>query len=382
MTGPGAAEVAGKHCLIGDGALEKWYRSLVDRGLMSPDAHQAGAVVRLQALANAMPRKNGRPLASKLSSLLARVKSKKKSDKPPRGVYLHGSVGRGKSFLMDGFYLNLPIPGKLRVHFHSFMRHFHADMKVHEDSADPLLEVAKKLAAKYALICFDEFHVSDIADAMLLGRILQILLDSGAVLVATSNYAPDSLYPNGLARDRFLPAIALLKERLDEFNLDGDTDYRRRALHNAGIYLHPDNDRKRGEFGAIYDSLAMGMSLMPSFKSGTRRIPAVRRSSDIIWFEFEELCGGNWSQVDYLRLAERFATVLLSGVPVLGTEKKPEELRRFTWLVDVLYDARINLVLLAETPLGGMFIAEGGESGRTLSRLEEMQSSEYCGDTR
>ncbi len=295
----------------------------------------------------------------------------------PQGLYIYGTVGRGKSFLMDGFYLNLPRTDKLRVHFHGFMRHFHADMKKHEGMKDALEHVATKLAERYRLICFDEFHVSDIADAMILSGILDVLLEKNTVIVATSNYAPEDLYPNGLARDRFLPTIDLINAKFAVHNLDGDTDYRLRILDKAGLYYFPNDKPNKKKFADLFTNLSLGMELTPWFNLGSRKMPAVQRTSDAIWLDFKEICGNNFGQHDYLRLAERFATIFISNVPRLGTETTTEALRRFTWLVDILYDMKVKLILLAEHQLTELFVGEGGESGRTVSRLEEMQSHDY-----
>ncbi len=371
---PAAAAAGGddNHCLLGEDSVRLWYRNLLEHAMLHPDPHQEEAVEQLQGLAKSLvaPPPSGGFISRMLNG-------GRKQNRKQQGLYIHGSVGRGKSLLMDGFFLNLRTESKLRVHFHGFMRHFHADMKRLEGQPDPLAEVASRLAQGCRVICFDEFHVSDIADAMILARILQLLLDGGTILVATSNYSPDGLYPNGLARDRFLPAIELIKSRLQVHSLDGDTDYRMRALEAADRYLAPADAANRERFASMFSELALDIRLTPSVKVGSRRIPAVQRSSTAVWFEFAELCGGNWSQADYLQLAERFGTIFLSGLPRLGSENVREAARRFTWLIDVLYDARVKLAILAQEQLDGLYAGEGGESGRTLSRLREMQSHEY-----
>lgn len=341
---------------------------------MTPDAEQSRAVELLQELANTLSapaKKNG----GILSGIARRLRPQADAS-TPAGLYLHGGVGRGKSFLMDGFFLNARCERKMRAHFHQFMRRFHEDMKALEGESDPLARVAENLLRKYDLICFDEFHVSDIADAMILGRMMSIMLDGGARFVMTSNYAPDGLYPNGLARDRFLPAIALLKERLRIFPLEGDADYRMRALSQAPAYFVSANG-ENPDMRAAYERLACGMNLPPQIKIAGRTIPAVARASDVIWFRFADLCGGARAQADYLRLAERYAALFLSEVPRLDATD-PEAARRFTWLVDILYDAGIRLIVGADAPLESIYGAgEGGESGRTFSRLVEMGSREY-----
>ena len=366
-----SADVGENHCLLGADSVRNWYRSLLEGGMLYHDDDQAAAVELLQQLASRIvaPKQQEGLIARLLGSSAAEAGGKES------GLYIYGTVGRGKSFLMDGFFLNLPVEDKMRVHFHGFMRHFHADMAECCGADDALATVAARLSARWRVICFDEFHVSDIADAMILGRLLELLLADGVVLVATSNYAPADLYPNGLARDRFLPAIELLENRLQVHNLDGGTDYRLRTLVSADRFLTPDSRENRERLEKMFNELSADIRLTPSVKLGSRRIDAQRRSSTTVWFEFAQLCEGKWAQADYLRLAERFATVFLSGVPKL--EEGSEAARRFTWLVDVLYDERIKLIVCAAASLDQLFADGGGESGRTLSRLREMQSVEY-----
>ncbi len=374
--GPQLDPQQGGYCRIGQDTTLAWYSSMVGNGALRPDPAQLRVVRRLQELSNRLSDGSaGRQEGSFLAGLLGG--SRQQGGDGTAGIYIHGSVGRGKSFLMDGFFLNLRRTDKLRVHFHGFMRHLHADMKRLDGSEDPLAQVAGRLSDRFGLICFDEFHVSDIVDAMILGRMLEIFIDQGVVLVATSNYAPDGLYPNGLARDRFLPAIKLLSSRFEVCSLDGDTDYRFRALSSADVYLAPADADMRQRFAGMFEQLANGIELTPSIPVASRRMPVRKRTSDAVWLDFAEACSGNYGQADYLQLAERFTTVFLSGVPRLGTAEQAEATRRFTWLVDVLYDSRIKLVMLAEQGLASLFEGEGGESGRTLSRLSEMQSAAY-----
>ena len=380
MTAP--SPPAAESCLIVPDSVRAWHSDLLQSGRMAPDADQSRAVDRLQNLADRIAEPAG-PSADNggiLASIARKIRPDKSAIAAPSasaGIYLHGGVGRGKSFLMDGFFLNARCEKKMRAHFHQFMRRFHADMKAREGEADPLAQVADNLARRFGLICFDEFHVSDIADAMILGRMLRRMLDGGARLVMTSNYAPDRLYPDGLARDRFLPAIALLKERLEIFPLEGGADYRLRALSQAPAYFQSPSGAESAEMRAAYERLACGMNLPPQIKIAGRIVPAAARASDVIWFRFADLCGGARAQADYLHLAERYATLFLSGIPPLAGAD-PESSRRFTWLVDVLYDAGARLILGAAVPLEKLYGgAEGGESGRTLSRLVEMGSREY-----
>ena len=367
------AEAENNFCLLSDNSVVEWQRHLVREGVLCPDAKQESAVQLLQNLANDLMTPS--PPQNFIRRFFAPAKPAKKC-----GLYLHGGVGRGKTFLMDGFYLQLPTERKLRVHFHQFMRHFHADMKKHQGHKEPLWQVADDIARDFDIVCFDEFHISDITDAMILGRLLARLLDGGVRLVMTSNYAPDKLYPNGLARERFLPTIDLLRQRLEIFSLDkkDGEDYRMRHLQEGGGVFFADDEQGAAMMQKIFAALACGIALPPSVRVNGRPIAAVARASDAIWFSFAQLCGSALGQNDYLSLAERFATVLLSGTPKLDTPSLAEESRRFTWLVDILYDNRVTLVLSAADDLQNLYgTDDGGESGRTLSRLIEMQSPAY-----
>jgi cell division protein ZapE len=292
----------------------------------------------------------------------------------PRGVYLWGAVGRGKSFLMDSFYLCLPLVRKRRVHFHHFMREIHREMNLLKGAEDPIAEVAARTARRYRLVCFDEFHVSDIADAMILGRFLQQVLDRGVVFCMTSNYHPDALYPNGLQRERFLPAMELIKARLDVIQVDNGTDYRRLKMERLKVY-HIGTD---SEFPEIFNTLRDVEEERHPLDVEGRSIAYRKRAGGLVWFDFQVLCGGARSYADYVDLAQRFHTVMLSGVPRMSA-KNADAARRFTWLVDVFYDDRVNLVVSAEAEPGQLF-TEGENSAefqRTVSRLHEMQSAQY-----
>jgi cell division protein ZapE len=292
----------------------------------------------------------------------------------PKGVYLWGPVGRGKSFLMDAFYLCVPLVRKRRVHFHHFMREIHRELDAVKGSEDPIAVVADKVAQQYRLICFDEFHVSDIADAMILGRFLEQTMARGVEYVMTSNYSPDDLYPSGLQRERFLPAIGLLKERLDVVSVDNGTDYRRLKMERLQVY-HVANEQA---FERIFAELKDVEEEHQPLDVEGREIPYRKRAGGLVWFDFSVLCGGPRSYADYVDLSKRFHTVMLSGVPRLSP-KNADAARRFTWLVDVFYDDRIKLVVSAEAPPDELF-PEGenaAEFQRTVSRLIEMQSAQY-----
>jgi cell division protein ZapE len=292
----------------------------------------------------------------------------------PKGVYLWGAVGRGKSFLMDSFYLAVPVVRKRRVHFHHFMREIHRELNELKGAEDPIAAVAARTARRYRLICFDEFHVADIADAMILGRFLEQVIERGVVFCMTSNYPPDGLYPNGLQRERFLPVIELLKDRLDVLQVDNGTDYRRLKMERLKVY-HVGSD---AEFPSIFDELKDVEEERHPLDVEGRTIPYRKRAGGLVWFDFQALCGGPRSYADYVDLARRFHTVMLSGVPRLSS-RQADAARRLTWLVDIFYDDKVNLVVAAEAEPEQLFTQgeHSAEFQRTVSRLHEMQSVQY-----
>jgi cell division protein ZapE len=296
----------------------------------------------------------------------------------PRGVYLWGGVGAGKSFLMDSFFAAVPLIRKTRVHFHEFMRGVHRELEEVKGTVDPLDEVARRTARRHRLICFDEFHVSDIADAMILHRLLLQLFDLGVGFVMTSNYAPDQLYPDGLHRDRVLPAIELLKQRLDIVAIDSGIDYRRRVMERIDAYLTPPGPEADARLDQAFERVAEAEDDDPVLTIETRRIRARRRAGGVVWFDFAVLCGGPRSQNDYLEIAARFHTVIVSNVPAMSAGHAAEA-RRFTWLVDVLYDHGVKLLLSAAAPPEALYTAGAlaHEFRRTASRLVEMQTKVY-----
>ena len=297
---------------------------------------------------------------------------------PPRGAYFWGGVGRGKSFLMDAFYAALPYRRKTRVHFHAFMKAVHDDLREHKNAVDPLAAVAARIARRHRVICFDEFHVSDVADAMILGRLLTALFELGAVFVMTSNYRPDDLYPNGLQREKLLPTIALLKQWLDVMQVDGGIDYRLRQLEHAACYYTPLSAAVDAELSALFERMRPGPDEDPRLTIEARTLKAHRRAGSLVWFDFATLCETPRSQLDYLELARRFAVVILSDVPRL-TPDMGNAARRFTWLVDVFYDHRVKLLLSAAVAADELY-REGPNSQefpRTVSRLIEMRTHEY-----
>ena len=297
---------------------------------------------------------------------------------PPRGVYLWGAVGRGKSFLMDAFYAAAPLRRKTRVHFHAFMKNVHDELKSLPREEDPLATVAARIARRHRLICFDEFHVSDVADAMILGRLLTALFRHGTVFVLTSNYRPDDLYPNGLQRQNLLPTIALLKQWLDVVEVDGGIDYRLRELEQAAAYHVAPSGGADAKLGALFERMRPGPDEDPRLVVDSRVLKAKKRAGSLVWFDFATLCEGPRSQIDYLELARRFAVVIVSNVPRLSPDMS-DAARRFTWLVDVFYDHRVKLLLSAEVAAVDLYRegANSHEFARTVSRLAEMCTREY-----
>ncbi len=347
-----------------------WYRTFSERSDFEPDAAQLRVIERLQALHDdLMAFKRYR------QTLLARTFGNRE---PPRGVYLYGGVGRGKSAMMDGFFSTLPYRRKRRVHFHEFMASVHERMRRIHNQEDPLKMVAAEIAVQTRVLCFDEFHVSDIADAMILHRLFENMVNWGVVLVITSNYAPDALYADGLQRDRFLPAIELIKERLEVLEVRGDLDHRMREMEHLDTYFYPLNSESFEAMQEAFRAYCPQPSSTKDIEIMDRRLPVLGIGSGVIWFDFEILCGSARSQRDYLVLAEQFYVVLLSGIPVLTTRHR-DAARRLTWLVDILYDQRIKLLISAEIPPEKLCPEGelGGEFSRTVSRLQEMQTAEY-----
>lgn len=296
----------------------------------------------------------------------------------PRGVYMYGGVGRGKSFLMDCFFQAVPVVRKTRLHFHEFMREVHRELAELQGTVNPLDALGERIARRYRLVCFDEFHVADITDAMILHRLLDSLFEHGVGFVTTSNFRPDDLYPNGLHRDRILPAIALLKDKLEVISVDNGTDYRRRTMEQVKLYHTPLGPQADADMDEAFSRLAESRDEDPVLQIEHREIRARRKAGGVVWFDFKTLCGGPRSQNDYLELASQFHTVLLSDVPRMAA-RNASEARRFTWLVDVLYDRRVKLIVSAQVPPEALY-TEGAlahEFPRTVSRLNEMQSADF-----
>lgn len=351
-----------------------------ERDLKAPDFHsdasQAQAVAELQALYEALMQPPKGP------GIWARITGKSTRE-PVRGLYFWGGVGRGKTYLMDNFYESLPFDNKMRAHFHRFMRRVHSELKKLAGQKDPLEQVAATIAAEARVICFDEFFVSDITDAMILARLLDGLFSRGVTLVTTSNIEPAGLYKDGLQRARFLPAIALLQKHTKVVNVDGGVDYRLRALEQAELYYSPLGEAAEQCLEQAFTSLVpAGAERRKNVKLDVEGRSIVARwvADDAVWFEFTELCDGPRSQNDYIELAREFQSVLVANVPQLGGDKD-DQARRFINMVDEFYDRHVKLVISAQQPLDSLY--GGGrlefEFERTASRLLEMRSREYLG---
>lgn len=297
-----------------------------------------------------------------------------------QGLYLWGAVGRGKTWLMDLFYDSVPQLPRRRVHFHHFMRDVHESLRHVRSQRDPLRTVARELAAEAQLLCLDELFVNDIADAMILGTLFEALLRFGTALIITSNQPPSELYRDGLQRARFLPAIALLEQRLELQCLDGSTDYRLRQLQRRPIYLASQDPRAGAQLQALFEQLAdaHGDTTAQLLIQG-RVLRALRRRGAAVWFSFASLCEGARSQNDYMELAQEFHTLLLEDVPLFSQPQQDNAARRFIALIDELYDQGVKLVLSAAAPPAQLYRSERLQSDfqRTASRLIEMQSEAY-----
>ena len=355
------------------GPLDK-YRDGIDRDEYQHDEAQEAALVLLQELFKQLTAESAGS-----RGFLGRLFGREITREPVKGLYFWGGVGRGKTFLMDLFYETLPFGEKRRLHFHRFMREVHQQLHELQGTSNPLDTIAAKFAQQSRVICFDEFFVSDITDAMLLAGLLEGLFERGVTLVATSNVVPDNLYENGLQRSKFLPAIALLNTHTRVYNMDGGVDYRLRALESAEIYHSPlDEAAEQGLSAAFY-------SISPDEGREAVSLPiegrdiATRRCGDgVAWFDFPMVCDGPRSQNDYIELARLFQTVLIGKVPRFD-EKREDQARRFISLVDEFYDRNVKLIISAETTILDLYHGQQVkfEFARTESRLQEMQSKEY-----
>ena len=302
-------------------------------------------------------------------------------DQPVAGIYLWGGVGRGKSFLMDVFFESTPLERKTRTHFHRFMQGIHHRLRDLQGNLNPLRTVGREIGTENRLLCLDEFQVTDIGDAMLMRYLLESLFAQGVTIVTTSNIYPDALYEHGLQRAQFLPAVELLKKHMTVVNLDGDTDYRLAKLEKAGVFHAPaDTPAEEAMLSTFTDVSGEQGYCEKAIEIEGRLIETVRLAQGVVWFDFQAICNGPRGQADYIELAKRFHTVLISQVPCFDNENANAR-RRFTWLVDEFYDRRVKLVLSAHADMRALFSNADGvaEKERTLSRLIEMQTRRYLG---
>lgn len=393
---PAEASVSAEDATRFSGPLE-WYWHFSQRADFESDPAQLRILEALEALHGALVEYK----AYRAGPINRIVTSMGGGRKPPRGLYIWGSVGRGKSLLMDAFYGVVPLVRKRRIHFHDFMRWVHAELGRVSGTQDPLDVISTQVAKKLRLLCFDEFHVSDIADAMVLGRLVDLLTTKGVVIVLTSNYRPDDLYPNGLQRERFLPAIEVLKTRLDVMEIEGRMDHRRRVLEGLHVYHTPAGAAADRELAAAFEALSRARyTERQALEINGHAFRYRRRAKGIVWFDFDELCARPRSQIDFLEIARHYHTLLVSDLRQLHAIDEADIVRRLTWLVDVLYDCRVKLIasaaaqpeLLVLDPRGGTVTGAASHSSadtgdltqlvsaefaRTASRLLEMQSRAY-----
>jgi cell division protein ZapE len=343
-----------------------WYKAACEQAGFVCDAAQTIAIEELETLWQQLVE-----FKQKRNQFLGRSLL---SPDVPKGLYIWGGVGRGKTFLMDGFYCCLPYRRKRRIHFHNFMAEVHHEMKRLSDTPDPLMALAGHIADSTRLLCLDELHVDDIADAMILGRLLSALFRRGVVLLVTSNYAPDELYPNGLQRQNFLPAIELLKTELKVLHFDGNRDYRMLHMARDPVFMLSGQAER---MASLFNRLAI-VEYVESIEVGRTHIPVRRAAREIVWFDFGVLCGGNHDQSEYLQIAHRYHTVFLSDVPHMSGDNAACA-RRFSWLIDVLYDNHVKLVASFAVPPEGLYAGSDSEARRITSRLAEMQTQRYLG---
>lgn len=340
------------------------------------DVAQQQAVQELQRVCNELVLRYEQ---AKRRGVFGRFASRRQMT-PVKGLYFWGGVGRGKTYLMDLFFEHIPFRRKMRVHFHRFMQRVHRELKTLSGEANPLDKVASRIAQEAVVICFDEFFVTDITDAMILGNLFKALFDHGVTLVATSNIIPDRLYEKGLQRERFLPAIAMLKQNCDVLNVDSGIDYRLRFLEKAELFHCPLDAEAELTLKNSFENLTTGLSVErnATLNINNRAISARARAGGVLWCDYSALCEGARSQNDYIEIARAFHTVLLSNVPVMG-EQDDNAARRFINLIDEFYDRHVKMIITAEAPSDHLYA--GGrlnfEFQRTKSRLTEMQSKQY-----
>ena len=368
-----------------DNGLVEAYLQSVETGEIRLDPAQKDVMDELQliysAIVNQKPVVPVKPKKS-LSSIFSRKSTKESVAKREsvKGLYLYGGVGRGKTHLVDFFFDHLPVEKKVRLHFHRFMQIVHEELAKLDGVSDPLKEVAKSFTDKAQVLCFDEFHVIDITDAMLLGRLLEHLFDDGLVLVTTSNFHPDDLYKNGLQRDRFVPAINLLKDNTKLVEMGGDYDYRSEAFKELGVYYFASDDKSEKRLDDHFHQLS-GVELYEDKHEiiiNTRMIPVKKLNVDVVWFEFDDLCNTPRSTEDFTQIASYFKTVLISNIPKMDANMD-DAARRFINLIDTFYDMNVNIVVSSEAEPERLYSGQklAFEFDRAVSRINEMQTTKY-----
>lgn len=356
------------------------YRARIASGELKHDPAQALAVEKLQSLHKALMEYEPRsgPVGWK-----ERFGLERRREDPPQGIYFYGGVGRGKSMMMDMFFEDAPVKRKRRVHFHAFMQQVHIRLNEYRKfkgrEADPIPPVAEQIAAEGTLLCFDEFQVTDIADAMILSRLFEVLFDNGVVVVSTSNRPPCDLYKDGLQRDAFLPFIDLIEDKMDVLQLDGKTDYRLEHMRQLDVYLYPDNAEARAKLESAFDKLTHGARPhAATIPVQGRDIAVPKAAQGVALVQFRDVCDRPLGPADYLELARRFHTLIIPGIPQMGPDNK-DQARRFVTLIDAMYEGHVKLICSAD--VGPMELYQKGEGSfefeRTASRLVEMQSASY-----
>ena len=353
------------------------FKRMLDAKRHLPDKHQETALVHFDRLAHELTGSDFLSTDGPLALIQRRLRLR--SRESPAGIYLWGSVGRGKTMMMDVFFDTVSGKRKRRVHFHRFMLELHQRLKLLQRQQDPLMQVSREIGQDVALLCLDEFFVSDIGDAMVLSQLLHGLANNGVTLVFTSNTKPDQLYKDGFQRDRFLPAIDLIKDRTVVAHLDGNTDYRLELLDRSDVYLSPNDAAAQSQMQSLFTHMVSTIPVTAgSITINDRRIQTRTHGEGVIWFEFNALCEGPRSKVDYVELSRSYHTILISGIPQLN-DSQDDIVRRFIELIDELYDRRVKVIVSADSCPEDLYSGNrlSAPFNRTISRLNAFQSGAY-----
>ena len=360
------------------------YLASIEKGELRLDPEQKSVMEQLQLIYADIINEARRPPPKKSFFSFLSNDATTANKHTIKGLYLYGGVGRGKTFLVDFFFDRLPIKRKMRLHFHRFMQIVHEELAKLDSVEDPLKAVAKIFSDKATVLCFDEFHVIDITDAMLLGRLLEHLFADGLILVTTSNFHPDDLYKNGLQRDRFIPAINLLKQYTKLFEMGGDYDYRSEAFKELGVYYFVNDEQSNDRLENHFKQLS-GVELYEDRNEiiiNNRMIPVKKFNAGVVWFEFNDLCNTARSTEDFTQIASFFKTVLISNIPLMDSNMD-DAARRFINLIDTFYDMHVNIVVSAATSPESLYSGQrlAFEFDRAVSRINEMQTDKYIEST-